>query len=103
MHITENIRKSIFWALDFLKGSPIRAHYNEVKFLVENPNNPKAIEINKKNLNNLIDHATSTTEFYKSFKDVNELKGFPVINKSIVVENFEAVRSEPFKSKKNYK
>ncbi len=103
MRITENIRKSIFWALDFLKGSPIRAHYNEIKFLVENPQDPKAIEISQKNLKSLINHASSTTDFYKPYQDKSDLQDFPVINKTIVVENFEAVRSETFKNKKNYK
>lgn len=103
MRITESIRKSLFWTLDFLKGSPIRGHYNEIKFVVENPQDPKAIEICKKNLGNLIAHATTTTEFYKPLKGEKSLAQFPVINKTKVVENFEAVRSENFKNKKNYK
>jgi 3-deoxy-D-arabino-heptulosonate 7-phosphate (DAHP) synthase class II len=32
----ELLRKVAFWGLDFVKGSPISKHYQDIRFILEN-------------------------------------------------------------------
>ena len=63
MEFLEVFRKRAFWGLDFLKGSPVRKHYNEVKFIMENFNSNKANTLRSNHLKNILKHAKETTKF----------------------------------------
>ena len=102
MPINESLRRSIFWSLDFLKGRPIRRHYNEVKYLLNHPSSENARKIRKDNLQTLFKHATLTTVFYKSFKGKKKLSDFPIISKEMIRENFSDFESSSFKDKKRH-
>lgn len=90
-----NIRSCAFWILDFLRGSRIRKHFEEIKFIIENPTHADSIKLREQRLNELIDHTISTTPFYKN-KKYKSLFEFPIITKIKVLDNFEQFRSTKF-------
>ncbi|WP_420322292.1 CoF synthetase [Flagellimonas sp.] len=93
------LRRLLFWTLDFVKGRPIKRHINNIKFLNENYDSEIACEKRNENIARLITHVTSTTPFYKNL-NVKKLTDFPVINKNIVRENFEGFKSVKYLYKK---
>jgi phenylacetate-CoA ligase len=93
-----NIRKNVFWLLDYLKGNQIRKHYDEIKFILDNPNSNKSKAISDLRLNELINHAISTSTFYKN-KGYKTIRDFPVINKLQVLDNFDQFQSTKFINK----
>lgn len=90
-----NVREYVYWILDFLKGSRIRKHYNEIQFVIENSNHPNSIKIQERRLNELLNHATSTTPFYKKFTH-KTIYDFPIINKSQILDDFKKFKSSTF-------
>jgi len=91
------IRKYIFWLLDFLKGSKIRTHYNEIVFLLNHASSHEALQVQKNNLSVLLHHAAATTHFYSNKKGFTSLKDFPVVNKTIIRESFNSFISSKYK------
>ena len=69
MSLLNIARRIIFWSLDFIKGSPIRNHYNEINQILDNPNSKKSIERRNELLNILLNHAVDTTPFYFDYKN----------------------------------
>lgn len=101
MKFLELIRKYAFWTIDFFKGSPVRKHYNDIKYVLENYESKKAINIRKNHLKKVLNHCVQTTPFYKNIKSNPELTDFPIIHKGIIRDNFEEFKSLLFKDKKN--
>lgn len=101
--MTEKLRKELFWGLDALKGGHIKSHFEDIKDILENYGTKESSERRKGHLNNLLEHAVNATEFYKEFKDYRTLADFPVINKSIIRENYNTIQSEVFQNKNNHK
>jgi phenylacetate-coenzyme A ligase PaaK-like adenylate-forming protein len=104
MEFLNTLRNKTFWFIDYLKGGLIKNHYREIKFILENYHSEKSVKLREGYLSNLLNHAVSTTPFYKSYQNTVLLTYFPVINKSIVKNNFESFKSLPYnKSKNNFK
>jgi phenylacetate-coenzyme A ligase PaaK-like adenylate-forming protein len=104
MEFLNTFRNKTFWLFDYIKGGYIRNHYREIKFILENYHSEKSVKLREGYLSNLLNHAASTTPFYKSYQNTVSLAGFPIINKSIVKNNFESFKSLPYnKSKNNFK
>jgi len=101
MKFLELARKYSFWILDFLKGSPVRKHYNDIKFIVENYNSSEAKQRRKNHLNNLLNEAIKYTPYYGSSSKGSSLNDFPVIDKNIVRNNYEDFKSSRFLNAKN--
>jgi phenylacetate-CoA ligase len=89
------VRKYFFWLLDFFKGSKIRRHYNEIAFVLNHASSHEALQIQQKNLSDLLRHAVTTTQFYKN--GFTSLKDFPVVNKTIIRESFNSFISNKFR------
>ncbi len=102
MKNSELIRSKAFWLIDNLTRGKKRKHYNEIKFLIENPTSYKAIDQKKEILKNLLEHAIKTTSFYSSFNIENRIEKFPIINKNIIRDNFENFQSQEFIDKPKY-
>jgi phenylacetate-CoA ligase len=81
------IKRTVFWANDWIHGSKVRRHFNEIKLTLKNYD--EGIVIQKRNLVNILNHATTFTEFYKSFKGKN-FDEFPIVNKNILNQNYNA-------------
>lgn len=92
-----NLRKSIFWMLDRLKGGNIKKEYLDIKYIFETNNGYKE-RINRY-LSDLLQYAVHHTEFYAGYESKG-LEEFPVINKSIIKDNMEDILSSEYKGKK---
>ncbi|ULC58289.1 CoF synthetase [Flaviramulus sp. BrNp1-15] len=101
MYSLELLRKYSFWLVDFLKGSPIRKHYNDIKFIIENYNTKASEERRAKHLENLLKNALESTPYYKSNAKGNNLKDFPIIDKDVVRNNYDDFKSAFFTGNKN--
>ena len=84
-----------FWIKDFLKGSPIRKPYNEIKFIQEN-SYEKGLPIREAALQQLLNFATQNTTFYKNIQG-NDLKSFPFMNKFSLLEHYNEICVEKSK------
>ncbi|MFZ0034933.1 MAG: hypothetical protein WAK60_08115, partial [Sedimentisphaerales bacterium] len=93
MLYSEWIRSMAFWLLDFLSGFKVRKHYVDIKNIMENGIDPKVSVLPETYLNSILKYATKNVEFYKRFKAYDSVKSFPVINKNIIRENYEAFQS----------
>ncbi len=87
----QNIRAFGFWLLDGLKGSPLKKDLLEISdglalSSFENLKNRK-----KSALKQLLDTVTQQSEFYRAYTSYTALDDFPVVNKTIIKENFEAI------------
>ncbi|MBQ4819555.1 CoF synthetase [Aquimarina sp. MMG016] len=96
MRLTELIRNKAFWCIDLLKGGKKRSHYNNIKSIIENPNSPESIHSKKQHLQNILEHAINSTEFYKQYSEYNSLEDFPVINKNVIRSHFDGFQSKDF-------
>lgn len=88
----------MFWTLDFIKGGKIRRHYNEIRQIMENPMRDVAQRARKRNLQEILQHASMTTPHYAKYIDHQGLSHFPVINKNVVLDNYENFKSQSFKN-----
>ncbi len=96
-------RNRLFWLTDFVKGSKIKNHLNEIKGILDDPNSINSLNKRQKNLDNILLHATKTTKFYKSYTNSKKIEEFPVIRKNIIQENFDDFKSSVYLNKNNYK
>ncbi len=97
----EKIRYIAFWFFDFIKGSKIKHHLKDIKFI--NDNYPNSLDKRNQYLKKLLDHATLTSDFYKLYENYESLNDFPVIDKIIIREEFHNIISKQYKNKKKYK
>jgi len=93
MMFSEWIRREIFWVQDFLTGSNVRKHFVDIKNIVENDLNPNVSIKHENYLFDILKYATENVEFYKKFKEFNSINSFPVINKNIIRNHYEAFQS----------
>ncbi len=101
--LLNKLRNKVFWAVDGLKGGKIKGHFKEVKLGIEQPNSPKARTIKNQYLNLVLEHAVTTTPYYKALINVHSIEDFPVIKKTIIQDDFEAFESEIYKDADNFK
>lgn len=102
-HTIEKLRKFLFWAIDLIKGGRVRKHYNDIKFILENYDSKESKDRRTFHLTSLLEHACNTTTFYKNYSNFSSLNDFPVINKTIIREQIEEIKSETYRNKKNHK
>src|SRR5680860_809481 len=101
--ILEKLRKEGFWLSDTLKGGYVKSHYEDIKCILENFDCPESLKRRNHHLNNILDHAVTTTDFYREYSGYTSLQDFPIINKSIIRKNYESIQSDPFRNKSNFK
>ncbi len=100
MNFLKKIRKYSFWVNDYLNGSPIRKHYEDIKFILENDGSVESENRIDYHLLKLLEHARLTSSYYSKNAITNRIEDFPIINKNIVLENFESFKSTAFTNKK---
>lgn len=93
MGLLNSFRNKLFWTVDFLKGGQIWKHYKEIKLISENYHSNTSRQLRERNLSDLLNHAVTTTPFYKGIKDASSIESFPVIDKGIIRNNFEEFKS----------
>ena len=79
-----------FWFLDFIKGSPIRKQYNDVKYIDTHSKQQNSGIIDSK-LHSLLDYVHKNSPFYA---DINsfDLDDYPIMNKMSLIENMSQIR-----------
>jgi phenylacetate-CoA ligase len=77
-------------------GSRVRRHYSDIRNIMENYGDPNVSKNLEGYLRDILTYATENVEFYKQFKTFNSLRSFPVINKNIIRDNYEAFQSPEF-------
>jgi phenylacetate-CoA ligase len=83
------IRRTGFWSLDALRGSPIRHHYEDVVArMAEGPPDTDALE-------RLLEHATRTTPAYDRYAG-QPLDAFPVLDKMTLKSDPRSYRSSAY-------
>jgi phenylacetate-CoA ligase len=92
----EWMRRAGFWALDFLTGSKVRSHYADIKNMLENGTDADISKKHADYLTGMLKYATENVEFYRQFKAFDSLKSFPVINKNIIKDRYDAFQSPEF-------
>ncbi|WP_158976798.1 CoF synthetase [Cellulophaga sp. L1A9] len=92
-----NLRRKLFWSLDFIKGAKVAAHYKEIKTLHENTSCEALLNINAGKIADLLQHATTTVPFYKSYSEETlSLASFPVVNKLALRNGGTQFKSDKF-------
>lgn len=79
-----------FWVTDFFKGSPIGKHYREVKYLSTH-NASDTAAYREKKLKEFLKYVSTNSPFYGGYLG-RSLSYFPVVNKSILLENYDEIR-----------
>lgn len=100
MTVLNALRRRAFWVLDGILGSPIKSQFQEISSIFENPQSIDSLAIKENNLGNILRHAAHTTPFYKKIGGLGSLEDFPIINKNIILENFDDFRSDIYKNHK---
>ncbi len=82
-------RRTGFWAVDALKGSPIRHHYDDIRAKMAGQGDAD------EQLGRLLEHATRTTSFYAPLAG-RGLADFPVIDRAFCRQHIGELRSSAF-------
>ena len=101
--ILAQLRSFAFWTLDTLKGSPVRKNLLEIEYILNNQNAQDVKKMREDKVRALLNHAVSTTPFYKSSKKSKSLSDFPVINKKIISKDINRFFSSEYVDKNNHK
>jgi phenylacetate-CoA ligase len=96
MLFSEWIRRALFWALDFITGSKVRKHYVDIRNMMEYGIDPDISKMQEDYLKSILDYATENVPFYKRFRTFDSLISFPVIDKSLIRNNYEAFQSPEY-------
>lgn len=90
-----NFRWYLYWIQDILlnKGRVRRAYKDIEKYYFSVEKNAD------EQVENLLKHAQETTKFYKNYETLC-LEDYPVVNKRILIENFDNILSDKYKTKK---
>ena len=78
----------------FLTGNKVKKNYNEINRIISNG------ESNDKQLKNILKYAKDNTSFYAK-GNYEELKDFPVVNKSVLKREYNNIIVEGLDDKKN--
>src|SRR5690606_2610679 len=96
MSVINKVRRQSFWALDFLRGSKIKNRIQDIAFILENYHSAESTQLRALRLEKLIRHANETVPYYMEQQSASELSDFPVINKNLIRDNFDAYRSSEY-------
>lgn len=96
-------RNKVFWGLDDLKGSRLKKHYEQIKDVNQDPFAKDAIKSREDSLLRILEHTKNTVPYYRSLNlNSFELSRFPVINKSLIRNNYELFRSRDYLNTDNF-
>ncbi|RIV46060.1 AMP-binding protein [Flagellimonas pelagia] len=101
-NLLNRLRYHSFWILDALKGGGIKSDIKDIRASFELESFDSLKEKNQNYLKELLDKATSESDFYKPFKNYKSLDDFPVINKTIIRNNFDDIRPKTLRNEKCY-
>ena len=91
----EKIRNKSFKLVDSVTGKGISRHYDEISRFFSIPNAAEKESIVQNKIAALLQHATGTTSYYSSFSG-KSLTDFPVIDKTLIRNDYNAFLSSKF-------
>lgn len=94
---SEWIRHNGFWTLDFLRGSKVRNHLEDIEFIMDNIGTPQVDETQSEYLKDILTYSKEKVPFYKNVNN-NDIASFPIVNKNIIKNNYEKFQSEDYKT-----
>lgn len=103
MKFLEKLRYYSYWGVDFLRGSKVRSHFNDVKSILENYNADVSKKKRALNLENLLKHAVETVPFYKEYQKLKSIEDFPVVDKIYIRSKYDDFVSKEYKDKPCFK
>src|SRR5699024_8140037 len=83
-----NMRKIGFNIVDSLKGGAIKKHVNDISYKMANYTEV----LNANDLNDILNHATTTTSYYKKYHD-KPFNDYPILNKESLKRNYNEILS----------
>jgi len=89
MNLGSWARRTGFWAVDAINGSPIRHHYDDIRTKMAGQGDTD------EQLGRLLEHATRTTSFYAPLAG-RGLADFPVIDRAFCRQHIGELRSSAF-------
>lgn len=98
----EPIRRKLFWSMDSLKGGRLKAHYDDIAFVLANLESTTSINRRLQCLNQVLQHAVDSTPYYKNLANFKGLEDFEVIDKNVIREHYEDFKSSLYKNRNNY-
>ena len=103
MRLFENLRYYSFWIIDFLKGSKVRSHFKDVKFIIENYHDAESKTRRAQHLKNILTHVVKHTPYYNRYSNFKSILDFPVVNKLLISTFKDQFISKNYKQKKSFK
>lgn len=85
-----NFRSKLFWLLDRVKGNVIHDNLKNIEELFD-LDYKLLQEQNQPVLDRLLKTAVNHSKFYETYKGYESLQDFPVVNKSIIKQNFDGI------------
>lgn len=86
-------RGMLFWAMDTLRGGPVRKHLKEIKVILEDDSDDSRRD---KLLSTQLSYVTSSVPYYRDLHGTLDLAKFPVVNKTIIRENQNLMIADNF-------
>lgn len=81
------LRNATFWHMDSVRGRPVKKAYQELQaFDRIDSRSTEVLKHQQSALGNLLQHAITTTKFYKDIK-ASSLADFPVVDKNMIRNN----------------
>ncbi|WOD43373.1 CoF synthetase [Hwangdonia lutea] len=100
MLLFTNPRLFAFNVFDIFNGNKKRKQLNDVKTIIDNTSAKYLHYKTNKYLSEVLNHACTTTPFYKKFAGTKNLEDWSVINKNIIKGNFNEFESYTYKNLK---
>ena len=97
-----NLRQTMFWALDKLKGGTIQRHLDDIEGVFENYNSVDVREKLSKYLSDTLQYAVENIEYYKPFQGCT-LDKFPIVNKQVIRDNEALFFNKKYNKEKLFK
>lgn len=100
MSVLGRLRNTTYWALDSLRGSPVRKAYDEIKLIDHTDSGDSVIrEHQEKQWQELKERAVKTTKFYAPFAG-RKFSDFPVISKNDIRSQQNSFMSSDYQQDK---
>jgi phenylacetate-CoA ligase len=97
-----SLRKLVFYGIDYVHGGLIQYQLSDIKNFYNNPTSQH--EIINRRLKRILFHAADTTEFYRRYRNIEDLNRYPVIKKcQIQSSRSEFLSSDYLKKKLKYR
>lgn len=91
--IGEYSRRIGFWILDFVKGSHVKKHLQDIRNKIEHNSSPEA------EVKNILKYAREHVPFYQNYNSDN-IRDYPVMNKEKYNQMYQSMRSIDFQDDK---